>query len=291
VEDAIRAIGQTSAILLGTADPRLNPLGQQDFWLGRTWTAFGKEDPPPIPVTVLHHLMQCANIAPRPCPLLQAIADMTCLAFFFLLRPGEYMSSSSGTTPFRAMDVVLFCSQDEALDLRTCSDNDMLNTVFCMLKFPTQKNWVRGEVIGLGPSGHSLLCPCRVMARRLIHFPQCNILLTKPLATVFTGKLRPLKPATITSSLHNAILLFNLHCLGFVPGDVSAHLLQVAGAMALLCGSVNSNIIRLLGRWRSGEMLRYLHVQARPLMKDFDSKMLTGDFTFMPNHLALVPVC
>ena len=33
-------------------------------------------------------------------------------------------------------------------------------------------------------------------------------------------------------------------------------------AMALLCAGVNSDRTRLLGRWRSDEMYRYLHVQA-----------------------------
>jgi hypothetical protein len=294
VEDAVRAIGQTFA-LLGASDPRLTASGKQDFRLGRTWTAFGKEDPPPnrvkpLPVAVLHHVMQCAHNAPPPNHLLHAIADMICIAFFFLLRPGEYTSSSSDTTPFRAKDVVLFRSQDEPLDLQSCSDDDLLNAIFCTLEFTTQKNGVRGEVIGLGPSGHPRLCPCRAMARRLIHFRRFNLAFTLPLATVFTGKSVKIKPADITSSLRNAVLLFDSHRLGFVPADVSARSLRAAGAMALLCGSVDANIIRLLGRWRSDEMLRYLHVQARPLMKDFASKMLTGDFTLMPNHLALVPV-
>jgi hypothetical protein len=188
------------------------------------------------------------------------------------------------------MDVVLFRSQDDPLDIRTCSNDALLNAVFCTLEFTTQKNGVQGEVIGLAPNGHPLLCPCRAMARRLIHFRQYNLALTLPLASAFTGKLAKIKPADITSSLRNAVLLFDSHRLGFLPSDISARSLRAAGAMALLCASVDSNVIRLLGRWRSDEMLRYLHVQARPLMKDFASKMLEGDFTLMPNHLALVPI-
>jgi hypothetical protein len=55
--------------------------------------------------------------------------------------------------------------------------------------------------------------------------------------------------------------------------------------MALLCANVDTDRIRLLGRWRSDEMLRYLHVQAEPLMRNFSSLMLTGGhFTLIPNH-------
>ncbi len=53
--------------------------------------------------------------------------------------------------------------------------------------------------------------------------------------------------------------------LGFLPSEVSAQCLQTAGATALLLAQVDPNVIRLIGRWRSDKMLRYLHVQAYPL--------------------------
>ena len=54
--------------------------------------------------------------------------------------------------------------------------------------------------------------------------------------------------------------------------------------MALLCANVDTDIIRLLGRWRSDEMLRYLHLQAEPIMRNFAPKMLSGGaFVLLPN--------
>jgi hypothetical protein len=74
--------------------------------------------------------------------------------------------------------------------------------------------------------------------------------------------------------------------LGYLPFDVSARCLRAAGATALLCADVDSCHIQLLGRWSSDEMLRYLHLQAQPLMKDFSRKMLHGGaFTLIPNQL------
>ena len=73
--------------------------------------------------------------------------------------------------------------------------------------------------------------------------------------------------------------------LGFLPTDISARSLRASGAMALLCAQVDSDVIRLLGRWRSDEMLRYLHIQAEPVMRDFASRMLThGNFVLTPNQ-------
>jgi hypothetical protein len=54
--------------------------------------------------------------------------------------------------------------------------------------------------------------------------------------------------------------------------------------MALLYANVDPNTIRMLGSWRSDEMLRYLHPQAQPLMHHFAQRMLTGGhYTLHPN--------
>jgi len=55
--------------------------------------------------------------------------------------------------------------------------------------------------------------------------------------------------------------------------------------MALLYAQDDSNIIRLLGRWRSDEMLWYLHLQAEPVMRNFSRRMLAhGAFVLLPNQ-------
>jgi hypothetical protein len=54
--------------------------------------------------------------------------------------------------------------------------------------------------------------------------------------------------------------------------------------MALLCARVDTDTIRLLDRWRSDEMLRYLHVQAIPLVAPLANQMLRqGSYTLLPN--------
>ena len=54
--------------------------------------------------------------------------------------------------------------------------------------------------------------------------------------------------------------------------------------MALLCAHVDSDTIRLLGRWQSDAMLRYLTVQAQPVMRDFARRMVqAGNYTLLPN--------
>ncbi len=70
-----------------------------------------------------------------------------------------------------------------------------------------------------------------------------------------------------------------------MPVDISIRSLHSSGAMALLHAEVDVDRIRLLGRWRSDEMLRYLHIQAYPLVAPLASLMVRhGHFTLIPNN-------
>jgi len=71
---------------------------------------------------------------------------------------------------------------------------------------------------------------------------------------------------------------------GIAPEDISARSLRSSGAMALLCATVDTDVIRLLGRWRSDEMMRYLHVQALPILAPLATQMVTHSaFTLLPH--------
>ena len=88
----------------------------------------------------------------------------------------------------------------------------------------------------------------------------------------------------ITETLRDAVVFFGTS-LGFTKEDISARSLRAAGANALLFAKVDTDIIRLIGRWKSDEMLRYLHVQAAPLMADYSRRMVeSGTYTLIPGQ-------
>jgi len=91
-------------------------------------------------------------------------------------------------------------------------------------------------------------------------------------------------PGLITAQLRNAVKYLGFD-LGFLPTEVSARSLRAAGATALLVAKVDPDVIQLLGRWRSDEMMRYLHLSAGPVMKDFARLMLHADYTLAPHQL------
>jgi hypothetical protein len=45
--------------------------------------------------------------------------------------------------------------------------------------------------------------------------------------------------------------------------------MRATGAMSLITARIDSDLIRLLGRWQSDSMLRYLHVQAISVLQNF----------------------
>mmetsp|Transcript_14147 Transcript_14147/g.26547 ORF Transcript_14147/g.26547 Transcript_14147/m.26547 type:complete len:282 (+) Transcript_14147:4312-5157(+) len=277
--------------MLGYPDPRLNHIGKQDFRITRMLSSFTKKDPPPhrvkpVPTAVLRNVSATATASL--CPIQQATADMIILAFFFLLRPGEYTAKSTNpdARPFLLENVQLFVGPTHRLNLMTATPEQLHQATFATLTFANQKNGVKDEVVGHARSGDLHLCPVLALIRRVIHLRHHQAPRTTPLATGYQHGLPvPILPADITQALRLAVTVLG-PSLGFLPSDVSARCLRAAGATALLCADVDSCHIQLLGRWRSDEMLRYLHLQAQPLMKDFSRKMLHGGaFTLIPNQL------
>jgi hypothetical protein len=286
VEGAVRAVGQTVATL-GSPDPRLQPSGKLDLRLQRLLKAYAKEDDPPtrvkpIPLPVIAHAVTICHLQQSSRSLV--IADMLILGFFFLLRPGEYATTSNpDSTPFRLQDVRLYRNQLR-LDYMTAPLQHLHTATAVALEFTNQKNGVRGELVGLRRSGHPTLCPVVAVVNRLIHLR----LHRAPPTTFLYQHYDGVKWAAIDASALTATLRQAAHATGgpygIVPADISARSLRSSGAMALLCAAVDTDVIRLLGRWRSDEMMRYLHVQALPILAPLATQMVThGAFALLPN--------
>ena len=98
------------------------------------------------------------------------------------------------------------------------------------------------------------------------------------------GEVGKITPTIISKTLKTTVGFYEPN-LGFESKDVSAHSLCTAGAMALICSGEDSDIIKLIGCWRSNKMFRYIHVQAEPLMRNFSRVMLThGNYSILPHQ-------
>ena len=243
---------------VGLLDPWFTTLGHMDLRLTTLYASYKNADPAPTRVKPLPiQVLDWAQAIIPPSPLGQATIDMASLAFFFLLRLSEYCAGPDNH-PLRFANVTLLIGATR-LDLLTASPTDLRRATHVSLTFDDQKNCERGKVIAHGRSGHTVACPvlttiCRVLFLRAQHLP-----VTSPLCTYVDSRPTPLSSNHITTLLREAS--HSLLTLGFAPTDVNARSLHAGGAMALLCGRVNADTIRLAGRWHSNTMFRYLHAQ------------------------------
>ena len=143
-------------------------------------------------------------------------------------------------------------------DTSAATDNDLSAATFVILTFSTQKNGVQGGEIGHGARGDPLLCPKEAFRRGVMHLKQQDAPANTPLARFKSpqGHWLNVTPPKIMAHLKATLKLFAGTHLGFTHHDVSTRSLRAAGAKALLCSGVDYDIISLIGRWRSNEMMR-----------------------------------
>jgi hypothetical protein len=155
--------------------------------------SFTKKDPPPhhvkpVPIAVLGNV--CATASASQCPIQQATADMIILAFFFLLRPGEYTakSTSEDAHPFLLENVQLFVGPTHRLDLFTATPAQLQQATFATLTFANQKNGVKDEVVGHAQSGDPYLCPVLALIRHVVHLRQHQATRNTPLGDNYVNE-------------------------------------------------------------------------------------------------------
>lgn len=255
-------------------DPRLSSL----------YRGMKKADPPPervkpMPIQVLHHAQGTLSFG-TPSDLLRTIVDMAWIGFFFLLRPGEYCRTNENY-PLRVCDVSMSIGLRK-LDHLQCPLDELDRATQSSLTFDTQKNRERGEVIAHTTSGHSVACPTKSLIRRIKYLRTNGATGSTPLcAAQYKGKWIQITSSCVTNVLRTSAAA--LPELNYSPKDVEARSLRAGGAMAMLCGRVDDNTIRLVGRWKSDAMFRYLHAQALPLIRNLASTMLQhGSFYLAP---------
>jgi hypothetical protein len=205
---------------------------------------------------------------------------MAWLGLYYLLRPGEYCKTTDNT-PVKMKDAGLMIG-NRKLDPDLCSFSDLDRATSSSIHFDTHKNRVRGEIIAHARSGHAIACPTKTVVRRIKYLRNHGANRNTPLCAYKVGnRWTHVTTAMVTNELKTAAAA-NTH-LGLAPNEITARSLRAGGAMALLCGRVDTDTIRLVGRWHSDAMFRYLHGQALPIIKNLAKTMLQhGCFTLTP---------
>jgi hypothetical protein len=273
-EDAVRHVGQAFTSV-GAIDPRLDQKGKNDFRWKRTLRRWKKEDGPsirkkPVPRTVLDAMTSHASRHLLD-TLVQALADLIWLGFYFLLRPSEYLKTYEGTDPFTLEDV-RFKFQGREYEAATIPTLLLPRITAVGLCFTKQKNGISGETIWLTLAPDSRKCAACSVARRVAHLRHHHAPPTTPLYTYFDNKGIKRNVTDRHLTAHLRFFANTLH----LDVDVTVGALRCTGASALMNARKPLYLIQLLGRWRSDEVFRYLHTESTTLMQDVATDMAAG---------------
>jgi hypothetical protein len=128
-------------------------------------------------------------------------------------------------------------------------------------------------------------CLIHALACCLIHLCQHNGSSIIPIFSYYHNNYkRAVKAQDITSLLRQAGRLIGPD-VGLCKGDMSARSMHAGGAMAFLCVQVNGNTIKLISHCQSDLVMRYLNIQARPIMHNFSAQILQhGTYKLVPNY-------
>jgi hypothetical protein len=259
---------------LGAPDPRLNIHGAIDKRLSTLYKGMKNQDPAatrvkPVPIQLLFHAQALATEAPTD----EAIStiDMSWIGFFYILRPGEH-SKTTDNKPLRGKNVSLKVGA-RVLRPFACPIADLDRVTESSLKFDDQKNRHKGEEVSHSISGHSIGCPTRATARRIKYIRLNGGDENTPLCAFKRGnRWLTVSSDMITAMLRTSVAM--LPNLGLSPDDITARSLRAGGAMALLLGKVDVNVIKLVGRWRSDAVFEYLHPQIIPVTHQLARTMI-----------------
>ena len=83
----------------------------------------------------------------------------------------------------------------------------------------------------------------------------------------------------------NNTVTYLLPTLGFLATDISERCLCATVVNSLINARIEPEVITFISCWRSDEILQYIHVQKRNLMKDYADCMLQHSYyNLIPNQ-------
>jgi hypothetical protein len=277
VEKALRHVAQT-LLLAGYNNPRRTYGAKElDLPFRHLLKGYKEQDPAPkpqlaLPVTTIEHA-GAYHQAPHDA-LSRATADLTTIAFFFLLRVGEYTmprrNVRTRTEQFRVQDIT-FRRNDLVIPNTAPLDQLALaESVTLYFYLDNQKNGQRGATI-YHNACPTWFCPVKALARRVSSIMAQGCPLTTALSHVGPGTHVISK--TINTLIHRAALETNLVAQGYDLKRIGLHSLRASGAMALKLQGVDDSLIMKIGRWTGLTFLTYIHAQIGALNTGLAQRM------------------
>ena len=221
-----------------------------------------------------------------------AAGDWALIAFYYLLRVGEYTEKSSRgdtkqTVSFRMKDVTFFeLDQKQRLKQmpRNASNERIMNAAGCTLRLSNQKNGWKNVCIFHFSNGDDVTCPIRALGRRYCHIRQYSNDKEEKLSSYFVNGVRyHLKDGEVRERLKMAAVKLDYPARGIPIGSIDTHSLRSGGANALHLSGYSDREIQKMGRWRSDTFKEYIR-ESLSVFSQGMSKEMKKSFKFVNVH-------
>ena len=195
-------------------------------------------------------------------------AALIVVAYFFLLRVGEYTPSTDKkrkkrTIPIRKKDVKLFRN-----GIRLSSESnlsELLSADSGSINLENQKNGNKNATLSHYRTNDPDFDPVCSLAF-LLHELRGRSPDT-PIGNYLdeTGILRAISAKEIRTAIRIGAVADNLEAHGYDLTRIGSHSLRAGGAVRLKIAGYDSDMIKKLGRWSSNTYLRYIQSQIAQL--------------------------
>ena len=219
----------------------------------------------------------------------RAVADLVNVAFYFLLRVGEYTTKTrrrgekkgkkKRTRQFRAKDITFFKKMKDGgmmLLPRDAPDKDILAADGATLWISNQKNGHKGQSISQQKMQGTRPCVVRSLARRYIHIRRHSKSGNAMICSYWDEMGRAdVTDRDISFAVKFAAAMLDYPKRGIPVDRVDTHSLRAGGACAMkLAGYKDSTIIKQ-GRWspESTTFLEYIQNQLSTFTEGMARKM------------------
>jgi hypothetical protein len=219
--------------------------------------------------------------SPSATTLESAVGDLTLIAFYYLLRVGEYTTKQTRnetkqTVQFKVEDVTFFSTHNGRLQQlpRNAPDHLLLSAHSATLKLDNQKNGWKGVCVHQEHNGELIMCPVRALARRVIHIRQHNSDPTTFLSAFYDkGTRRDVSDKNISAALKMAALALGYPGRGFPIDRIDTHSLRSGGANALSLAGYSDRQIQKMGRWKGSTFKEYIREELHVFSQGMSTSM------------------
>ena len=295
VSGAITAVGQKIAL-----EHQINPtkMPASDKLLPRIsemLAGWAKVDPPTskkLPVeSDVPELLSMVAMAGGATELTKSVGDNALIAFYFLLRIGEYSvkrtrNASKQTVQFKLEDVTFFerNAMDQLRQLpRNATDKRIMAAVSATLKLDNQKNGWKGVCVNQEANGEKHHCAVRALGRRYCYIRRLakGNLKTKLSAYWENNKKCQLNDEDMRRNLKWAATQLDYPGTKGIPIElIDTHSLRCGGANALALSGYSDTQIQKMGRWRGATFKEYIREQLASYSEGM-SKNMKRKFNFV----------